>query len=122
MTRTRLLAFAVLLLFAGGISKVVAAQDDNTSTPVRPATQAGYQGPGPGIVRQAGTVIMPKSSVERPEDAGIRFHTNYQLFVPAGRSLSSINPNTPLLSIQRPSLVSTGLASIMPDVLRPTTV
>lgn len=27
--------------------------------------------------RQAGYVVMPKSSVERPEDAGVRVHTNY---------------------------------------------
>jgi kumamolisin len=31
-----------------------------------------------------GTVVIPVSSIARPEDAGVRAHTNIQLFFPAG--------------------------------------
>jgi kumamolisin len=37
-----------------------------------------------------GTVIVPASSIERPEDAGIRAHTNVQIFIPRGGA--SISP------------------------------
>ena len=33
-----------------------------------------------------GTVIIPESSVVRPEDAGISVHTNTQIFIPAGQN------------------------------------
>lgn len=92
MTRSTLFAFALLLLIAG-IPSVAVVQDEDAKTPELPAPQAAFQGPGPEIVKQPGTVLHPASSIERPEDAGIRFHTNYEIFAPAGRSLSSINPN-----------------------------
>jgi kumamolisin len=39
-----------------------------------------------------GTVIVPASSIERPEDVGIRAHTNIQIFIP--RTGVSLNPQT----------------------------
>lgn len=38
----------------------------------------------------AGVVLMPASSIARPEDAGVRAHTNYLIFLPAG----SASPQT----------------------------
>ena len=43
-------------------------------------------------VVQRGRVIVPDSSVERPEDAGIRPHTNYVIFVPDGEDFPSLAP------------------------------
>lgn len=80
MNKTRLFAFAVLLSFALGTSALAAAQDE--STPEQAA-----------IFRPEGTVITPESSVVRPEDAGVRYHTNHLIFVPAGRQVSSPNPD-----------------------------
>jgi len=52
-----------------------------------------YQAPSTDTVVQAGTVITPASSVQRPEDAGKFAHTNYKLFHPAGREMKSISPD-----------------------------
>lgn len=57
---TALAAAVVLLSFA----MPALAQDSNS-----PAT---------------GKIIVPASSIEHPGDAGVRFHTNYEIFVPAG--------------------------------------
>ena len=40
-----------------------------------------------------GRVVIPESSIERPEDVGIRMHTNYQIFVPADRAKHGAVPN-----------------------------
>ena len=42
-----------------------------------------------------GTVITPQSSIERPEDVGVRAHTNYELFLPAGMSPLQNQPGPP---------------------------
>jgi hypothetical protein len=68
--------WGVLLLFAFGIS-AAGAQDADQSQ----------------MVSREGTVIIPQSSIERPEDAGFRMHTNTKVFVPAGREVSSIAPD-----------------------------
>ena len=47
----------------------------------------------PAIYQPRGTVITPASSIFHPEDAGIRAHTNYLIFVPAGQQMSSPVPN-----------------------------
>src|SRR5271155_4707294 len=44
----------------------------------------------PQMQVNGGTVIVPASSIERPEDAGIRAHTNVQIFIPRGGG--SISP------------------------------
>jgi len=67
----------VFLSFALGISGLAAAQDASQSQ----------------IVSREGTVIIPESSIERPEDAGIRMHTNTKIFVPAGLTLNTVNPD-----------------------------
>jgi kumamolisin len=67
----------VLLSFALGISGLAVAQDASQSQ----------------VVTHEGTVIIPQSSIERPEDAGIRMHTNTKIFVPAGRALNTITPD-----------------------------
>jgi len=41
---------------------------------------------------QRGTVIIPESSIVRPEDAGVRAHTNIQLFYPNGVKPDSTTP------------------------------
>jgi subtilase family serine protease len=69
----------VFLSIALGVSGAAAAQDD--------------QSVQPEIVKREGTVIIPESSIERPEDAGIRMHTNTKIFVPSGREVSSITPD-----------------------------
>jgi kumamolisin len=99
MTKTRLYAFAVLLLFAFWTSVLAAAQEeDRTRAPEQAAPQAepataGDRAAQPEIFRPAGTVITPASSVARPEDAGVKFHTNVHIFVPSGRQMSSPNPD-----------------------------
>jgi len=40
------------------------------------------QGPPQQITTPAGTVIVPPSSIERPEERGLRAHTNHLIFVP----------------------------------------
>jgi subtilase family serine protease len=35
-------------------------------------------------IRPKGTIVVPKSSIEKPGDAGKRAHTNYRYFVPDG--------------------------------------
>ena len=90
MTTSKVFAVAVLLLFAMGTSVLATAQED--MSPVQPTAQ---QKPAPApsaIFKHPGQVIRPESSVARPEDAGIRAHTNYLLFLPEGRKMSEINP------------------------------
>jgi kumamolisin len=40
-----------------------------------------------------GRVVIPDSSIERPEDVGYRMHTNIQIFVPADREKFGAAPN-----------------------------
>jgi len=49
--------------------------------------------PGPAIYRHQGNVTTPASSVTRPDDAGLRAHTNVLVFNPAGQEQSSVNPD-----------------------------
>lgn len=99
MTKTRLFVFAVLLSFALGTSALAVAQEvaqDNESvrTPEQPVAQQQPAPAQPAIFHPQGTVIIPESSVVHPEDAGVRMHTNYQIFVPAGqKGLSTPVPN-----------------------------
>jgi subtilase family serine protease len=39
---------------------------------------------GGGVTPSAGTVVRPKSSVRKPEDKGLRAHTNLEVLIPAG--------------------------------------
>lgn len=83
------LATAAFLLLAGFAS----AQDPaRTPTTEAPAQQAGSTSPVAGAVTPQGTVITPESSVVHPEDAGVRAHTNYLIFAPAGGPVSSEAP------------------------------
>jgi subtilase family serine protease len=96
MTKTRLLVFAGLLSFALGTCELAAAQDERTpEQPVAQADQGAAMGQvdQPATITRKGTVIVPESSIVRAEDAGIRAHTNTLIFVPAGRPLSSVNPD-----------------------------
>lgn len=81
-------AIAVLVMVC---LTIASAQDERT--PEQPAAQAAYQGPPAGTVRQQGTVIIPESSVARPEDAGKFAHTFLKIFAPAGRPMASITPD-----------------------------
>jgi len=91
MTRLRLFALLLLLSLVFGTSALVAAQDVRTADATVSPDQ---QQPVPQqIFTRPGIVITPASSVMRPEDAGIRAHTNHLIFVPAGHPLSSPVPN-----------------------------
>src|ERR1051326_5211699 len=53
-------------------------------------------------IRQVGSegyVLIPASSMERPGDAGVRMHTNFQIFIPNGIQPAGgqppLNANTP---------------------------
>jgi kumamolisin len=87
------IALLMFSLFTLWISGLAAAQDDSTTTSQQPAAEPAFQAPQGAIYRQPGTVVVPQSSVERPEDAGLRAHTNYEIFVPAGRTQSTIRPD-----------------------------
>ena len=73
------------------VATVAGAQ--NTRTPGARPEAAQYQAPSADTLVQPGTVIIPASSVQRPEDAGRFAHTNYMLFHPAGRNMADINPD-----------------------------
>ena len=90
MTKKRLLAFAVVLTFALGISVLATAQ---VESPDRPVVQVQQETAQPSIFKPAGQVVVPESSVARPEDAGLRAHTNHLIFVPAGHPTTSIVPD-----------------------------
>ena len=85
-------AVVIVTLLIVSFSTFVAAQDERT--PDQGEAQAvPYVAPPATAVRQQGTVILPESSVARPEDAGKFAHTHLKLFVPQGRSMASINPD-----------------------------
>jgi kumamolisin len=88
MARTQALAMVLFLSFALGFYQVVAAQDTSI-TPERPAAKQQLAQPTGEIFRRPGTVITPPvSDPRRP------VHTNYKIFVPAGRhSLWSATPD-----------------------------
>ena len=50
-----------------------------------------------------GTVITPQSSIERPEDVGVRAHANYELFLPAGMSPLQNQPGPLLPGVETPA-------------------
>jgi subtilase family serine protease len=50
------------------------------------AQQSGASSLPPPHLRGGGHALLPQSSKQGKEDIGIRAHTNYQIFVPAGRS------------------------------------
>lgn len=87
MIKKKVFPFAVLLSCVVGISEPAISQDEGSTTAGQPAEQA-------QILARPGTVIVPESSVVRPEDAGVRFHTNHLIFVPSGREISSVTPDT----------------------------
>jgi kumamolisin len=91
---SRAIAIATVTVLVVSFSIFAAAQGDRT--PEQPGAQpeaAPYQAPPAAAVRPQGTVITPASSIHRPEDAGLKMHTNYMFFVPAGHSMSSISPD-----------------------------
>ena len=93
--KKRLFAPAVLLSFALGTCAAALAQDEMTSEDfaAQPEQQQMNQLPPSNIFTPQGKVIVPDSSIDRPEDAGIRAHTNHAIFVPNGHALSSMNPD-----------------------------
>ncbi len=95
MSKTKLLALAVLLSFALGTHCRAFAQEERTSeqaTQTESSTSTEQQIESQ-IFKPEGTVIVPESSVVRAEDAGVRAHTNLLIFVPEGHPLASINPD-----------------------------
>lgn len=71
---------------------LASAQDERTPDAVE-AQAAQYQAPPAAAVKQQGSVIIPESSVARPEDAGKSAHTFLKIFAPAGRAMESITPD-----------------------------
>jgi kumamolisin len=54
---------------------------------------------GSSVVK-GGRIVIPDSSVSRPEDAGKRAHTNYMIFIPQGQ----VSPNTvPVPGFENPA-------------------
>lgn len=94
MKKTKLLTLATLVSFVVGISLLASAQESEGRAPGRSAAPPAVTAPGPAIVKHEGTVIVPESSIVRPEDAGIRAHTNYKIFVPAGKTQAQVSPDT----------------------------
>lgn len=86
-----IVAVVTVTLLLSGLSILASAQDERT--PGARTEAAPYQAPPAGAIRQEGTVIKPQSSVERPGDAGKFAHTNYSIFVPAGRNMATISPD-----------------------------
>ncbi len=41
---------------------------------------------------RSGVGIYPPSSIERPEDVGVRMHTNYILYAPTGSIVPAVQP------------------------------
>jgi len=74
------------------LATVASAQSTRTPGAQKQAMHT-YTPPSADTVVQRGTVITPKSSVQRPEDAGRFAHTNYKIFQPEGRNLADINPD-----------------------------
>ncbi len=92
-----MLLFAAVLSFALGASVRAVAQEahtppDETAVPAQQGntTNEAVQA---AIFRPRGTVITPASSVVRPEDAGLRAHTNVLIWVPEGRPMVSVQPD-----------------------------
>ena len=98
MSKSRFVTPVLLVSLALGACSFVAAQED-TRTPesavqsVAPAPDQMQQASQPAIYHPQGRIVVPDSSVMRPEDAGQRAHTNVLIFVPNGHQLSSINPD-----------------------------
>ena len=93
MSKLRLFTLGVLLLFALGTAATLAAQDKLDHAQPAALTVQSDQAPQPEIFHPRGRVIVPESSVVRPEDAGLRAHTNVLIFVPEGMPVSSPIPN-----------------------------
>ena len=99
--KTRLFAFCSVLSFglATWAPSLVPAPQDEQHTPPQAAVEPG-EAPASdevsqrAIYRPQGNVITPASSVVRPEDAGVRAHTNHLIFVPAGHETSSVFPDS----------------------------
>jgi kumamolisin len=91
----RVIVLAVVTVSVVSLSTFVVAQNGRSPEGSGARQEAvPYQGVPAGTVRAQGAVITPASSVVRPEDAGIRAHTNLMLFAPAGRDMSTISPDT----------------------------
>ncbi|HEY6339294.1 MAG TPA: S53 family peptidase [Candidatus Sulfotelmatobacter sp.] len=88
MNGTRLFAVAVLLSIALPFAGLAVAQDP-TMAPTPPAAPPEPQPSPAGIFRPQGTVVTPP--ISDPHRRGV--HTNYKIFVPAGRSMSSPIPD-----------------------------
>jgi hypothetical protein len=67
-------------------------QDVLERTPQKAQPEVVYHQPTPKAVHQSGAVIVPSSSIARPEDAGLFAHTNIKIFVPTGKTLGTISP------------------------------
>lgn len=88
-------SFCFLAVLIASLTVFVAlALAQDTRTPEEPAAQPAAAAPvGPDVFRPEGKVIVPASSIERREDAGIRAHTNYVLFAPGNRPMNSVTPD-----------------------------
>lgn len=75
------------------------AADGAQALPALPSLQPA----GPQAFRPAGKVIIPASSVARPEDTGVRAHTNHVIFVPAGQGPLAAGPDRAVANDLRPA-------------------
>jgi kumamolisin len=75
--------FLAVTLLASGLytlafASLTLAQNTPAIPPVNVSSRAGHMRVG------MGTVVIPQSSQAKPSDAGIRAHTNFEVFVPQG--------------------------------------
>ena len=80
---------------------------------------AGYT-PAQNSQLPAGKIVVPESSIVRPQDAGKRAHTNIEIFVPAGENRYWIVPGAASRERERktPSRAITIAALIAMPLLR----
>ena len=83
--------FAVILISLTLIMTAWAAdEDDKQDKPV-------FDGPI-GQIQNApsgGYIVIPESSIEKPGDAGVRAHTNVEIYIPPGDT-GHLQPPSPL--------------------------
>jgi subtilase family serine protease len=85
----KVIAVAASGVLVASFSVFAAAQETRTPDQgVRAEALPSHAAPA----ARPGTVIVPASSIERPEDAGVRAHTNIKIFVPSGSRPETMNP------------------------------
>lgn len=89
-------AVAVILLFSSVPSGTAQTGGAETGQPQSLGVNAPTR-------KGRGKVFIPQSSQERPEDIGIRAHTNFEVFVPSGWRPDVVEPPFPGFAYETPA-------------------